>query len=73
MTVDRLDPTASNLQAGTQNKLTAITYAVAIPSGGSSHVTIDLRLPPRPKGPENFVVVPGPRIYRTITTVNVSG
>jgi hypothetical protein len=55
--------------AGTQNQITAVTYAVVIPPGGSSHVALHVRLPPRAPGPEHFVFVPSPRINPTRETV----
>lgn len=72
ITADRLGGRASHLREGTQNNLTAITYYVTIPAGATSQVTIDVRLPPRPEGPDRFLVVPTPRIYPTVTAVNVA-
>ena len=57
---------------GTQNQVTAVTYAVVIPPGGSSHVVLHVRLPPRAPGPEHFVFVPAPRINPTRETANLS-
>ena len=56
---------------GTQNQITAVTYSVIIPPGGSSHAVLQVLLPPRAPGPEHFVFVPTPRINPTRETANL--
>jgi hypothetical protein len=63
---------ATTPRLNTQNGLTAITYYVTIPAGERSQMTLEVPLPPRPNGPEHFVVVPNARLNPTQTTVALS-
>jgi hypothetical protein len=66
-----IDATATDPVEATQNGVTTITYAVAIPPGGRSHVTIDVQLAPRAAGPLRFVLVPTPRVNHTVVNAQL--
>ncbi|MHB1533931.1 MAG: DUF4012 domain-containing protein [Acidimicrobiales bacterium] len=61
----RVGATSTAPQSGTQNGVTAISWTVDIPPGGSSTTVLHVYLPPRPAGPEHFVFVPSPRVIPT--------
>jgi hypothetical protein len=53
---------------GSQNGAATVTYTVAIPAGGSSHVVLHLLLPPLPSHTKSLAVIPAPRVISTIFT-----
>ena len=63
------DATTTTPLPGTQNGNTAITFALDIPPGGHSHVTLDIYLPPDARITSGFVLVPSPRVNPTTLKV----
>lgn len=65
------DAASTGVRAGTQNGVTALTWTVDIPAGGTSRVDLQVLLPPIPGGSPPFVVVPSPRVVETTTSIGL--
>ncbi|MGH9186782.1 MAG: DUF4012 domain-containing protein, partial [Acidimicrobiales bacterium] len=48
-----------------------VAFAAEIPAGESRAVTVELRLPPRPRGRYQFTLVPAPRVRPTLYRLDI--
>lgn len=55
----------------TEGGRTVVSYAVTLPAGTSSVMTLDLSLPPRPDVPYSFTAVPVPRLRPTHLDIRI--
>jgi hypothetical protein len=65
-----IDTTSTVPLPGTQNGNTAITFAVDLPPGGHSHVTLEVDLSAAAANRPGFELVPTPRVLPTVLSLH---